>query len=603
MDGNAQEFSTRAEELVDKYAKLVYQLAYARTRSREAAEDIFQDVFLKLVHKRPVFDSEEHEKAWFCRVTVNCANSYWRNPFRRRTQSLDGTEAGVLAAPGPEEGIGELNACLDRLSPELRTIVHLYYYEGYSGPEIAARLSKGESAVRMALMRAVLSGEQKPRRHLTRRGLTVLAAAAVLTVTALAAGPTIWQAIRNDLGNRAPYAAEVESVCEDQGIRLEGVTALADNRVLRVYFTARDLEGGRLSEDTYLDYSLENGQNTTWVWGSTAVEQLSYDPETQTALFVVTVTGTESLPRDCTLRLEVGRVLNGGRCASSMLTSGKASTRSFAADGTPVQEEPGYQWHGRNGASGSSGLSWPTGEILPSIRTDDGTTVLLPQPEREAAMDARDPFPIVAAGIAADGRLHVRVRNQAGTVWSDLSIQARFPRGEDPTPGEQFTAVAVGEDIDFCFQLCGPEELARLEDIRVFGSYSALSAPVDGSWSLEFPIHSVAARTIPVSLTLPAAPEGMTVEGEALELSPLSLTLLCDEESIYYDTPQVSGNVKGIRFERFAPTVTLQDGTQLTAGLTSYDTWWATWTFDQPIDPDQVVSITINGQTIPLGQS
>lgn len=154
MDGTAQEFSTRAEELVDQYAGLVYQLAYARTRSKEAAEDIFQDVFLRLVSKRPDFDSAEHEKAWFCRVTVNCANSYWRNPFRRRTQPLDEAEAGKLSAPGPEENGEGLSACLDRLSPELRTVVHLYYYEGYSSPEIAALLGKGESAVRMALMRA-----------------------------------------------------------------------------------------------------------------------------------------------------------------------------------------------------------------------------------------------------------------------------------------------------------------------------------------------------------------------------------------------------------------------------------------------------------------
>ena len=59
MDGTAQEFSARAEGLVDKHGRLVYQLAYARTRSREAAED----VFLKLVRKRSVFDSGEHEKA------------------------------------------------------------------------------------------------------------------------------------------------------------------------------------------------------------------------------------------------------------------------------------------------------------------------------------------------------------------------------------------------------------------------------------------------------------------------------------------------------------------------------------------------------------
>ena len=150
MDGNAQEFSTHAEELVDKYAKLVYQLAYARTRSREAAEDIFQDVFLRLVSKRPVFDSEEHEKAWFCRVTINCANSYWRNPFRRRTAPLDA--AAELAAPEPEEA--RLDGYLDKLPPELRAAVHLYYYEGYSTPEIAELVGKSESAVRMRLMRA-----------------------------------------------------------------------------------------------------------------------------------------------------------------------------------------------------------------------------------------------------------------------------------------------------------------------------------------------------------------------------------------------------------------------------------------------------------------
>ena len=143
-----------AEAMVEKYASMVYKLAFARTRSREEADDIFQEVFLRYVSKAPVFDSPAHEKAWFCRVTINCSNSYWRNPFRRKTQSLDETEAGRLSAPGPEEDSGELNACLDRLSPELRTVVHLYYYEGYSGPEIAALLGKGESAVRMALMRA-----------------------------------------------------------------------------------------------------------------------------------------------------------------------------------------------------------------------------------------------------------------------------------------------------------------------------------------------------------------------------------------------------------------------------------------------------------------
>lgn len=138
------------EAVVDRYAGLVYRLAFARTRSRDAADEVFQEAFLRYVSKRPVFESTEHEKAWFCRVTINCANSYWRNPFRRKTEPLDA--AAELAAPEPEEA--RLDEYLDRLPPEQRVAVHLYYYEGYSTPEIAALVGKSESAVRMRLMRA-----------------------------------------------------------------------------------------------------------------------------------------------------------------------------------------------------------------------------------------------------------------------------------------------------------------------------------------------------------------------------------------------------------------------------------------------------------------
>ena len=139
-----------AQAVVDKYASLVYKLAFARTRRRDAADDIFQEVFLRYVAKGPDFESEEHARAWFCRVTVNCANSYWRNPFRRRSEPLEAAEH----LPAPETAESGLDACLERLSPELRTAVHLYYYEGYTTPEIAGMLGKSESAVRTRLMRA-----------------------------------------------------------------------------------------------------------------------------------------------------------------------------------------------------------------------------------------------------------------------------------------------------------------------------------------------------------------------------------------------------------------------------------------------------------------
>ena len=45
------------EQLVSVYGDMVYRLAYAQTRSRHDADDIFQEVFLQTVRKRPVFDS------------------------------------------------------------------------------------------------------------------------------------------------------------------------------------------------------------------------------------------------------------------------------------------------------------------------------------------------------------------------------------------------------------------------------------------------------------------------------------------------------------------------------------------------------------------
>ena len=70
--------------LARRHAPAVYRLAYARTGSRADAEDVMQEVFLRLVKAGPDFDSEEHAKAWLLRVASNCANDLFRLPWRRR---------------------------------------------------------------------------------------------------------------------------------------------------------------------------------------------------------------------------------------------------------------------------------------------------------------------------------------------------------------------------------------------------------------------------------------------------------------------------------------------------------------------------------------
>lgn len=135
-------------EIVDKYSTMVYKLAFARTRDKENAEDIFQEVFLRYIRKQPHFENETHEKAWFIRVTINCSKSLFQ--FLKRTIHEE-LEEDVFAEEEPEEMMEEL---LEQLSPDYRTVIHLFYYEDLTTAEISKVLNKKESTVRMQLTRA-----------------------------------------------------------------------------------------------------------------------------------------------------------------------------------------------------------------------------------------------------------------------------------------------------------------------------------------------------------------------------------------------------------------------------------------------------------------
>ena len=416
-------------------------------------------------------------------------------------------------------------------------------------------------------MRAVLSGEKIRPRRLTRRGLVAAAAAAALTVTALAAGPTLWQAIQNDLGSRAPYATEVEAACEDQGIRIEGVRALADGRMVRVYFTAQDLNENRLDETTQISYSLMGTGRDVWPYGSYSVRQLSYDPDSRTCLFVLTATGRENVPEGAVLCLDVERLLGGYQSVSQRI-------------------------------SASSEQTGITEKLLPSTRTQDGSTVLLPQPELESA-DAGTPFSIVAAGFAEDGNLHVRVRPANRAVWQNVTVCATILNEDGAGIGRDLEQVTLVEgDLDYCLEGFGLEQLPRLTQVEMLVDYSALSKPVEGEWAIEIPLQTVESEHFSISLALPADLESEgSVMAQALELSPLSLTLVCDQDTMYLEDGKT---LRFITLEKFTPTVVLKDGTVLPPTYADGNSWWATWAFDQPIDPEQVVSITLNGQTIPV---
>lgn len=140
-----------ANRAIDRYADLVRRVCMIHLKNHTDTEDIFQTVFLKYVTGTTEFESEEHEKAWFIRVTINACKDLLRCFFRSRTVSLD--DLLEQSDQVPEDHREVLEAVL-ALPDKYRDVVYLHYYEGYTAPEIGTILHKNPNTVYTLLTRA-----------------------------------------------------------------------------------------------------------------------------------------------------------------------------------------------------------------------------------------------------------------------------------------------------------------------------------------------------------------------------------------------------------------------------------------------------------------
>ena len=134
--------------LAEQYAGMLYRLAYARTGSRADAEDVMQEVFVRLLRARPEFRDEEHAKAWLLRVAGNLSKNRLDYNARRSTDELK----EELAAQGRED-LSFVWEAVKQLPQEQRACIHLFYYEGYPTRDVARMLGRKESTIRSDLRR------------------------------------------------------------------------------------------------------------------------------------------------------------------------------------------------------------------------------------------------------------------------------------------------------------------------------------------------------------------------------------------------------------------------------------------------------------------
>lgn len=135
-------------EKYDMYSSMIFKIAMTYMGNKSDAEDVMQEVFIKLIYNSPEFSNSEHEKRWIICVTSNICRNILKSFRRKNTQSLE--EIGNSLSVPFEYDNAEI---LFSLKPKYRIVLYLMYYENYSVSEIADILSISQSAVKMRLKR------------------------------------------------------------------------------------------------------------------------------------------------------------------------------------------------------------------------------------------------------------------------------------------------------------------------------------------------------------------------------------------------------------------------------------------------------------------
>lgn len=136
---------------VEAYSDMVRRICFVHLKNRHDTEDVFQNVFMKYLLYEGSFESSEHEKAWFARVTINACTDWLRALSRRKWVPLDALEEEGAILDEPSREVLEV---VLKLPEKYRDVIYLFYYEEYSAVEIAKILGRKENTVYTWLSRA-----------------------------------------------------------------------------------------------------------------------------------------------------------------------------------------------------------------------------------------------------------------------------------------------------------------------------------------------------------------------------------------------------------------------------------------------------------------
>ena len=164
---------TVVERLIEQYGQEVYKIAYFYMKETQLAEDVFQEVFYKVIKNYHKFNHQSSEKTWLIRITINTCKDTLRTSWIKRV-----TTFGVLQDSENEyekpydiekkETNKELYELIQRLPQKYKEILLLFYYKDLTYEEISEILQIPEGTVRSRLSRA----REKLKKMMNERGVS-----------------------------------------------------------------------------------------------------------------------------------------------------------------------------------------------------------------------------------------------------------------------------------------------------------------------------------------------------------------------------------------------------------------------------------------------
>ena len=142
------------EQTIIEYSDLLYKICFLILKDDSDVQDVLQETFIKYMTKSPDFESENHKKAWLIKVSQNKCKEFLRFHKKHAAVPLEEVEESFSVTDGMDTDTSNILSLIWNLKYKLKSVVILYYIEGYKVNEVARILGISESAVKKRLERA-----------------------------------------------------------------------------------------------------------------------------------------------------------------------------------------------------------------------------------------------------------------------------------------------------------------------------------------------------------------------------------------------------------------------------------------------------------------